>query len=360
MISNCGKDENGAYSGGQAGDQTGKEYWLISWYNHPWSCVLRHPDANVRAEIAKLARAAAQNSNIGYDQYERLTFWNQLTRVNYDPAAITMPCEADCSSSTASIIKAVGYRLNNAKLKNVQQSLTTYNMRSSLRSAGFDLLTDSKYLSSDAYLIAGDIILNDSSHVAINVSNGAYGDTSYGGGTTTTTPAAPANPGTSSGGSSTAPGNTPSLPTTTTLKQGDLVAIQEGASWWSGSTIPNWVFGMNWYVLSINGMRAVLGRSEDKKYNIVSPIHAGYLKLVGGGETAPAAQSSPEEQQKPAATGELTGETYLVQRGDTLWGIAEKFYGPGKGWKYPEIQKVNGMTGITIYTGQTLKLPSKE
>ena len=362
MISNCGKDERGSYSGGQAGDQTGKEYWLISWYNHPWSCILRHPDATVRNEIAKLAKAAAQNNNVGYDQYERLTFWNQLTRVNYDPAAITVPCEADCSSSTASIIKAVGYRLNNSRLKNLSQSLTTYGMRSALQGVGFDLLTDSKYLNSDAYLIAGDIILNDSSHVAINVSNGAYGDTSYGGSTATPTPAAPANPGTSPGGDSTTPGNTPTLPTTTTLKQGDLVAIQEGASWWSGTTIPAWVFSMNWYILSINGMRAVLGRSEDKKYNVVSPIHAGYLKLVNGGEEtpAPAAPSTPAEQPAPSTGGGLTGETYVVQRGDTLWGIAEKFYGVGKGWKYPEIQKANGMTGITIYAGQTLKLPSKE
>ena len=49
MISNCGKDERNQYSGGQAGDQTGAEYVVINWYSRPWNCVLRHPNAAVRA-----------------------------------------------------------------------------------------------------------------------------------------------------------------------------------------------------------------------------------------------------------------------------------------------------------------------
>ena len=43
MISNCGHDERGKYSGGKAGDQTGTEWQVINWYNRPWKCVLRHP-----------------------------------------------------------------------------------------------------------------------------------------------------------------------------------------------------------------------------------------------------------------------------------------------------------------------------
>lgn len=358
MISNCGKDERGAYSGGTAGDQSGSEYTLISWYNGSWNCVLRHPNPSVRAEISKLATSAAQNNNIGYDQNERLTFWNQLQRFGYDPAAITVPCEADCSSSTASIIKAVGYRLNMSGLKSVSQGLTTYNMRSALKAAGFDVLTETKYLSSASYLLAGDILLNDSSHTAINVTNGGSADTSYGGGSSTNTSTAPSNPSTSSGGASTGSGNI-SLPTTTNVKHGDLVAIQEGAKWWTNGSIPAWVFGMNWYVLSINGMRAVLGRSEDKKYNIVSPIHAGYLKIVKSEEVTAGSTTQTGQQQSNSDNG-ISGDTYLVQKGDTLWGIAEKFFGAGKGWMYPEIQKANGMTGIVIYAGQTIKLPSKE
>ena len=38
--------------------------------------------------------------------------------------------------------------------------------------AGFMLLTDSRYLSSDAYLLPGDILLNDGAHVAVNLDSG--------------------------------------------------------------------------------------------------------------------------------------------------------------------------------------------
>ena len=54
MISNCGHDENNRYSGGKAGDQTRTEWRVINWYNRPWKCVLRHPDAKVRKMIASM------------------------------------------------------------------------------------------------------------------------------------------------------------------------------------------------------------------------------------------------------------------------------------------------------------------
>lgn len=33
MISNCGHDERGKYSGGKAGDQKGDEWAVIPWYS---------------------------------------------------------------------------------------------------------------------------------------------------------------------------------------------------------------------------------------------------------------------------------------------------------------------------------------
>lgn len=173
MISNCGHDENGKYSGGKAGDQTGGEWKVINWYNRPWKCVLRHPDAKVRAMIASMAKAAANNNLIGYDQSQRYTFWEHLKASNYDPAKITIACEADCSSGVAAIVKGTGYRLGIDKLKNVSTSCYTGNLRSALKAAGFTVLTDSKYLTSDAYLLAGDILLNDNAHTATNITDGA-------------------------------------------------------------------------------------------------------------------------------------------------------------------------------------------
>lgn len=129
--------------------------------------------------IAEMATQAANNNMIGYDQgtagnsNDRYTFWEQLAANGYDPSKIKKPCETDCSQSTASIVKAVGYRLNKPKLKAVSVYLTTYNMRSAFKTAGAKVLTDQKYLTSGTCLKPGDILLNDNHHVAIAVSGDA-------------------------------------------------------------------------------------------------------------------------------------------------------------------------------------------
>ena len=174
-ISNSGCDENGSISGGKAGDQTGNEWCLRAWYSRPWSCVLRHPDANVRAKIAELAMKAAKNNVVGYDQYQRDTYWKQLQNAGYDPSRITTACEADCSAGVIANVKAVGYLLGIDKLKNVTATYTG-NMRSAFEAAGFTVLTASKYLTSPDYLLPGDILLNDLYHTATNITKGAKSD----------------------------------------------------------------------------------------------------------------------------------------------------------------------------------------
>ena len=183
MISNCGHDENNKYKGGKAGDQTGTEWRVINWYNRPWKCVLRHPNADVRAMIARMAKAAANNNLIGYDQSQRGTFWEQLKASNYDPAKITIECEADCSSGVAAIVKGAGYRLGIDALKKVSVDCYTGNLRAALKAAGFEVLIESKYLTSDAYLLEGDILLNDNAHVATNLTKGSKAGTAATSGT---------------------------------------------------------------------------------------------------------------------------------------------------------------------------------
>ncbi len=173
MISNCGHDENGKYSGGKAGDQTGTEWQIISWYNRPWNVVLRHPDLRVGEELAYLGKAAAENNNVGYDQNQRTTYWTQLTAAGYDPSKIAVKCEADCSSGVAANVKAAGYRLGISKLKSVSKDCYTGNLKSALKSAGFEALTESKYLTSDKYLLPGDILLYEGHHTATNLDYGS-------------------------------------------------------------------------------------------------------------------------------------------------------------------------------------------
>lgn len=171
-ISNCGHDENNRYSKGKAGDQTGSEWHVINWYNGSWKCVFRHPNAKVRALIAEMARAAANNNKIGYDQSERLTFWKQLEKAKYHPEKISVACEADCSSGVAAIVKGAGYRLGDTKMQNVNPSVYTGNQEAALKAAGFQVLKESKYLTSDMYLLEGDILMSNG-HTCTNLTNGS-------------------------------------------------------------------------------------------------------------------------------------------------------------------------------------------
>lgn len=47
--------------------------------------------------------------------------------------------------------------------------------------------------------------------------------------------------------------------------------------------------------------------------------------------------------------------THMVKSGETLWKIAEKYYGNGK--LYTKIRDVNKLKGTTIYVGQVLVIP---
>lgn len=174
MISNCGHDENNKYTGGKPGDQTGGEWKIIEWYKRPWNFVARYPDEKIRKQIADDAEKAAKNDCIGYAQDTRLSFWNELVKTKYKVDKITTKCNADCSSGVAAIVKGIGCKNNINDLKNlVSEKMTTFNSRTMLRKAGFEILTASKYLNSDNYLLPGDIIVNDNHHMAINLSTGS-------------------------------------------------------------------------------------------------------------------------------------------------------------------------------------------
>ena len=164
-ISNCGKDENGGFSGGKKGDQTGKEYRLIKWYSGPWTHVFRHENKAIRETISRLAADAAINDKIGYAQDTRESFWQEVKKVNYEPKNIKTACNADCSSSTCTVIKCAGHLHNNSRLENMQL-LSSSALIGGLDKYGFKKYRDSKYTSSSAKLEPGDILVKDG-HAAI-------------------------------------------------------------------------------------------------------------------------------------------------------------------------------------------------
>ena len=171
-ISNSGKDENGKYTGGTAGDQSGHEWELKAWYNRPWTVVLRYPDQAVALKIAELSIAAALNNKIGYDQNQRNTYWTQLKAAGYDPSKITVACEEDCTAGVSANVRAAGYLFNIKALEDVP-ICSSRNMKTQFTKAGFKALTDSKYLTSGKYLLPGDILLYENHHAAANVTLGS-------------------------------------------------------------------------------------------------------------------------------------------------------------------------------------------
>lgn len=179
-ISNSGHDENKKYTNGKAGDQTGDEWSLRSWYNRPWSVVLRYQkDPRVGILMANLSCAAALNNKIGYDQNQRGTYNTQLAKVGYDPSAITTACEEDCTAGVTANTRACGYILGISSLQKISTGTYSKTMKKNFVNAGFTALTDSKYLTSAKYLQPGDILLYEGHHAAANVTVGSSIKNSY-------------------------------------------------------------------------------------------------------------------------------------------------------------------------------------
>lgn len=176
MISSCGHDERNQYWGGTAGDQSGTEWYLRSYYRGGWDEVLIHPDKAVREAIARVSKQGALNQYVGYDQYQRLTFYGALKAAGWDASRIAVPCEADCSSSTAACVIAAGHLADAPKLRAVSPALTTWSIGAALVAVGFKRLTGKQYLQSEDYLPAGTIINRSSQHVVIQVTDGARAD----------------------------------------------------------------------------------------------------------------------------------------------------------------------------------------
>lgn len=170
-IANSGSDENKAYTGGKAGDQTGHEAELKKWYNRPWTVVLRYPVQAVALVIAQLSIAMCLNDKVGYDQGQRGTYWTQLKAAGYAPSRITVACEEDCTAGVSANVKAAGHICGIPALENLPLC-SSRNMRQEFVKAGFIALTAAKYLTSPNELLPGDILLYENHHAACNITLG--------------------------------------------------------------------------------------------------------------------------------------------------------------------------------------------
>lgn len=103
IIGSARQDERGHYSGGKAGDQTGREVSTQNFYNHSkgWN-ILRAKDNKVAEKLAEAMKIACGNNNIGYDQSGRYGVIKHGIKAK-------VKTECDCSSLVrACIIYATG------------------------------------------------------------------------------------------------------------------------------------------------------------------------------------------------------------------------------------------------------------
>lgn len=158
-------DENGKASGGKAGDQTGGEVTTRNWYNKPWTAVFRAKDPAMAEIIASCMEAVCANKYVGYDQGQRTTLYFQAKNCAWDASKIKTNCECDCSTLVAVCVNAAGIE--------VSKDMYTGNEKEVLEATKkFDTFTNKKYLTSDAYLKRGDILLGKG-HTAVVLSNGS-------------------------------------------------------------------------------------------------------------------------------------------------------------------------------------------
>ena len=81
--------------------------------------------------------------------------------------------------------------------------------------------------------------------------------------------------------------------TTAKIKANDIVKIASGAKYYTGKAIPSWVQKLNWHVVEVEGNRAVLGKSEDGKNSINSPVDVKYLTVVKAGTKTTTVKTEP-------------------------------------------------------------------
>lgn len=170
-IAHASINENKQTKGGIAGDQTGKEVCIRSWFNKPWDTLIRFKDPNKAKLLADCMEMAAKNDRIGYNQLHRNTLLNKARKYNYNVGKVTEPCETDCSALVSVACMYAG--IPESVLTLSGNCATTRTLKNLLKSTGeVDIYTTSPYLTKTDRLKRGDILLRQGSHVVVVVKIG--------------------------------------------------------------------------------------------------------------------------------------------------------------------------------------------
>lgn len=166
LIGNASIDENGNISGGEPGDQNGKEVVKREWYEYNWTAVVRPKSKLIAESIARTMEEACENDNIGYSQTQRTTLYIEAMQVNFDLSRIKNKCSCDCSSLVAVCVIASGIT--------VSPNMYTGNEIKALEQTGyFDVIREKDYTTKSSFLKRGDILVRENYHTAVVLSDGS-------------------------------------------------------------------------------------------------------------------------------------------------------------------------------------------
>lgn len=101
------------------------------------------------------------------------------------------------------------------------------------------------------------------------------------------------------------------------VKEGDIVSLRADAVYYSEKEIPGWVKKERWYLKSVNGDRAVLGKSAVGDYEINSPVNVKYL-TVENAKAETAQRPEPAAGTSPAVQASENGANAVSDRGVEL------------------------------------------
>ena len=166
-------DERGKASGGQDGNQSGKELSKQAWYLHSknWYC-FRARDSAMAGFIAEGMEHGIDNHNIGYDQNQNQTLYKEVRDKGFDPAKADTPCETDCARMVR-VCVAYAYErvgLDGSKVPDWY----TATLPSLIMGLGtFVKYTDADHCRSSKYLKRGDILCTRTKgHVVVVLNDG--------------------------------------------------------------------------------------------------------------------------------------------------------------------------------------------
>lgn len=182
-IAHCSIDERKKASGGQSGDQTGKECCIRTWYDKPFTQVFRIMNEEVRIQFANNMIDCANNDKIGYDQNERNTLLKEALKVKFDFSKISTKCEADCSSMVTACLLGAIYIVLGVEVYEKAKAVmvvggncaTTSTLKTRLTKLTMievKVFDSSEYTRGTSKAVYGDIYNKPSSHVVAYIDDG--------------------------------------------------------------------------------------------------------------------------------------------------------------------------------------------